>query len=177
MAEIRKSLTRHGEESKKRPREQSSGEMMETLIKLLNNLKDELKSVPGTPAIHLYSILDQVAALHDLLNSDGRWLEVEILLVGTLRQCQDCTKRNRVRRQGGRIYVCEKFRLMNSSDLHSSFVPGYCSPSVRLRISQITLAPPPHRESRCEKLACPSTRELLGRDAGLAAVQTEFVFC
>jgi hypothetical protein len=148
LVEIRKASTRHGEESKKRPREQSSGGMMETLIKLLNNLKDELKSIPGTPAIHLYSILDQVAALRDLLNSEGRWSEVEILLVCTLRQCQDCTKRNRVRRQGGRNYVCEHFRLMNTSDLHFSFVPGYCSPSVRLRISQITLAPLPHRGSR-----------------------------
>ncbi len=176
MAQIRKACTLHGEESKKRPRELSSGGMMETLIKLLNNLKDELKSIPGTPAIHLYSILDQVASLHDLLNSEERWPQVEILLVCTLRQCQDCTKRNRVRRQGGRNCVCEKFRLMITSDLHFSFVPGYCSPSVWLRVSQITLAPPPRRGSRCEKLACSSTRELLRRDAGLAAVQTEFVF-
>ena len=107
LAEIRKAAAPRGEKSKKRPREETCGETMDVLVKLLDDLKAALYdcSNPGTPAIHLYSILDQVAALHDAFNSDARWHQVEILLICTLRRCQDDTKRNRVKRQIGSIYV------------------------------------------------------------------------
>ncbi len=78
---------------------------IQLLISLLKDLYKALKDSEGsgTPAIHMYSILDQVAALHEELNQSEvcslhvRLQEVDAELIRVLKHCKDDEKRQRVR--------------------------------------------------------------------------------
>ena len=73
-----------------------------TLVLRLKKLYSELKSTPsrGTPAVHMFSILDQVAALHDEFSSEidlkAALQEVDSELINVLQQCQIDINRNQV---------------------------------------------------------------------------------
>ena len=78
---------------------------MQSLLCLLKNLNQSLEKSDrtGTPAIHMYSILDQIAALHDEfkqleLDRDEYGLHaIDAELICILKRCKDDEKRKRVR--------------------------------------------------------------------------------
>ena len=78
---------------------------MQSLLCLLKKLNQSLQKSAGTgtPAIHMYSILDQIAALHDELyqrelGRDGLGLHaIDAELICVLKLCKDDEKRKRVR--------------------------------------------------------------------------------
>ena len=76
--------------------------LAEDLLNLLKQLSVALADSQGsgTPAIHMYSILDQVAALHDdcsHVEHAGVLQQVDGELMRVLQHCNDDLKRQKVR--------------------------------------------------------------------------------
>ncbi len=134
--------------------EQDADGTMQLLISLLKDLNKALKDSEGsgTPAIHMYSILDQVAALHEELNKSELCSvrfglhEVDAELICILKHCKDDEKRKRVRGQNVVMTSIVRLRFFVS-------LSGHCPPNLWLRFSQISLASSSHRESRQKKFA------------------------
>ena len=88
------------------------------LIKRLKNLSDVLRDSEGsgTPAIHMYSILDQVAALHDDFSCNehiGTMLkEVDLELICILQHCKDDHKRTQVRFMSSSIPLLDQWLIV-----------------------------------------------------------------
>jgi hypothetical protein len=120
---------------------------VQLLIGLLKNLNKELSDSKGTgtPAIHMYSILDQVAALHVCLDErDGgvcqhaMLQEVDAELILVLENCNDDKKRKRVSVSG-----CLQHRATRRADV---FTPssGHRPPNLRLRLPPFLMASSTH---------------------------------
>ena len=81
--------------------DQPMQERFQSLIDNLKTLRKELEASPGTPAVHMYSILDQIAALHDDFSHKSdlqpSLQEIDGELISVLQQCLTDVKRNQVR--------------------------------------------------------------------------------
>jgi hypothetical protein len=118
-------------------------ETMQLLIGLLKNLNKELSDSKGTgtPAIHMYSILDQVAALHVCFDQreggvcqHARLREVDAELIRVLENCNDDKKRKRVSPT-----CCLQHRATRPADAFP-LSSGHCPPNLRLRIPPFSMA-------------------------------------
>ena len=116
---------------------------MQLLIGLLKNLNKELSDSKGTgtPAIHLYSVLDQVAALHVCFDQreggtcqHAKLQEVDAELIRVLANCNDDKKRKRVSQT-----CCFQHRATRSANVFSPS-SGHCPPNLRVRISPFFVA-------------------------------------
>jgi hypothetical protein len=121
------------------------------LINLLKHLSDVLRASQGsgTPAIHMYSILDQVAALHDDFSRIEHLVtmlrEVDIELLCILQHCKDDHKRKQVRFMSSSIpvprpqlivyYFCFCFCFC-----FDFYLAGHRPPNLWQRLSQLALA-------------------------------------
>jgi hypothetical protein len=116
-------------------RDQLMQEMFQSLVDNLQTLRNELQASPGTPAVHMYSILDQIAALHDDFShrNDLQTLlqEIDDELIRLLQQCLTDVKRNQVHFHQCSSYIC----ALNSH----VWLLGQCSSNLWLRFPPLSL--------------------------------------
>jgi hypothetical protein len=122
-----------------------------SLINRLKHLSVVLRASggSGTPAIHMYSILDQVAALHDDFSCIEHLVtmlrEVDLELICILQHCKDDHKRKQVQCMSSSIpvphpqlivyYFCFCFCFC-----FDFYLAGHRPPNLWQRLSQLALA-------------------------------------